>query len=489
MSRLPRLVLFNGAILTLLLFVWTSTHQPMTEARQPDSSSYRRILTVIDFGAVGDGKADDTAAIQRAVNSGIGDVRFPRGAYRITKSIKVALDETGPTSIVANGTARIINAGPGAAIVFVGTHQGTASPHTVTGNVWERQRTPMIDGIEIVGAHPQASGIEATGTMQAIFTRVTVRNALHGIHLTTRNRNVIISECHLYDNHGIGIFLDHLNLHQVNITNCHISYNDMGGIVARDSEIRNLHIGSCDIEGNMSDQTAPTANILLDTRNGTVREGAIVGCTIQHSHNAPNSANVRFIGKSRQEPQKVGHFTIGDNALSDVAVNVELINARGVTIMGNTFWKAFQQNLLVTGSSNIVVGPNLFDRNPDYRPNDSPNGIVFRDCADCTLTGLHINNTLRVPAALIIEECDWFNITACSVLDSDNCGILLRNCEHCRVSDCLVRDSRPQSQQPIAISVTGGVENQIVDNMFVGRRLIEEGTTSSSAGKKVRKAN
>ena len=83
-------------------------------------------------------------------------------------------------------------AGPGPAFKFIGTHGGTASPQTVKPNVWERQRTPMIDGIEVVGNHAEASGIEATGTMQAIFSRVTVRNALHGIHLTTRNRNVIV---------------------------------------------------------------------------------------------------------------------------------------------------------------------------------------------------------------------------------------------------------------------------------------------------------
>ncbi|MDP6517721.1 MAG: hypothetical protein QF926_14035, partial [Alphaproteobacteria bacterium] len=36
--------------------------------------------------------ADDTAVIQRAVNSRTGEIRFPRGIYRITKPITIDLD-------------------------------------------------------------------------------------------------------------------------------------------------------------------------------------------------------------------------------------------------------------------------------------------------------------------------------------------------------------------------------------------------------------
>ena len=93
----------------------------------------------------------------------------------------------------------------------------------------------MVDGVEIVGNHPEASGIEASGTMQLTLTRVVFRDALHGVHLITRNRNVTISECHIYNNRGIGVFMDDLNLHQINIANCHVSYNDGGGIVATNS--------------------------------------------------------------------------------------------------------------------------------------------------------------------------------------------------------------------------------------------------------------
>ena len=98
--------------------------------------------TVRDFGGVGDGRADDTEAIQEAVDAGVGDVCFPRGEYRITKTILIELDKVGPTSLVGSGTARLVMAGPGPAVKFVGTHGGTADPKSVQPNVWQRQRMP-----------------------------------------------------------------------------------------------------------------------------------------------------------------------------------------------------------------------------------------------------------------------------------------------------------------------------------------------------------
>ncbi|MEO6785752.1 MAG: glycosyl hydrolase family 28-related protein, partial [Chthoniobacteraceae bacterium] len=100
--------------------------------------------------AIGDGKADDTAAIQKAVEGG-GAVRFKRGVYRLTKTVVINLDATGFTSLAGDGVARFVMEGAGPTFKFIGTHEGTADPMTFKPNIFERQRTPMVDGIEIVG--------------------------------------------------------------------------------------------------------------------------------------------------------------------------------------------------------------------------------------------------------------------------------------------------------------------------------------------------
>ena len=478
MERSKSFVLVGGT-LALLFITFAAAGSTRQQVEATDVCP-----TVRDFGAVGDGKADDTQAFQRAVDSGQGDVHVPSGIYRLAKTIVVDLDRIGPVSIIGSGTARIMMAGPGPALKLVGTHDGTADPSTVKENVWQSQRMPSVTGLEIVGAAPQSCGIEATGTMEAIFSRLLIRKVLYGIHLTQRNRNVIISDCHIYENRGIGIFLDRVNLHQINVGNSHVSYNVGGGIVQRGGDVRNLQIGNCDIEGNMGQKAPATANVLIDATEGSIGEIAITGCTIQHTHNAPESANIRMIGEGQPRPYakgelRGGNITITGNILSDVQINVHLHKVRGVTIVGNTIWKGYAHDFLIEDSSSVVIGPNVFDRNPRYHYGDgarADRGLVFRNCDNVILTGLQINNVWRKKGGLILEKCQHFNISGCAVLDCDNCAILMDDVQDTIVSSCIVRDTRSQSTEVTALQVKKGKGNFIVNNLLAGRLEIVPGS-------------
>ncbi len=440
------------------------------ENRTADSTE----RNVRQLGAVGDGRADDTAAIQTAANAGAGVVRLPKGTYRITKTIVIDLDKAGYTSICGDGVARIIMAGPGPALQFVGTHFKSADPADFANNVWERQRMPLVDGLAIDGDHPEAVGIEATGTMELTLTRLHIRNTLHCIHLVGSNRNLIMSDCHLYENRGVGIFYDNVSLHQSNIIGCHISYNRGGGIVSRAGNVRNIQITGCDLESNMGRDTPPTANVLIDCSGSAYGTGevAITGCTIQHNNDSPDSANIRILGRSEPTAKltlvREGHVTITGNVLSDVKVNVHLRDCRGVVLTGNTFWMGFTHNLLIEDCSDIILGPNNFDRNPLYNYGNSleaRNSLVIRHCEDCTLTGLHVTNVWREPVGLLIESCKRMNITNCTILDCDNVGLLLKDVTNSRVSDCLIRDDR-ENAKSASLVVTGGQGNMIVHNLL-----------------------
>jgi hypothetical protein len=425
-------------------------------------------------GAVGNGQTDDTTALQRAIDAG-GAVRLPRGVYRITRSIVVDLDKSGPTSLHGDGVARLVMAGAGPAIRLVGTHAGSANPSTFKPNVLDRQRMPLVDGLEIVGAHDAAVGIEANGVMQLTVTRTLIRDCLHGIHLTGNNRNITISNCHVYRNRGIGVFYDSVNLHQSNIVGCHISYCDGGGVVILGGAVRNVHIGTCDIESNQGEKNPPTANVLIDSStspSGTA-EVAISGCTIQHNAQAVGSANIRVIGRGTRTPrsgqsEQWGQIAITGNLLSDVATNVHLKDTRGVTLTGNTFFMGIEHNLVVEDSQQIVVGANVFERNPvyDYARTPPPrNAIVFRNNRDCTISGLHVQG-VKAEAGLVFENCDRFNITGCTILDCDNAGLLARNLTRSQITACMVRDDREKAARPLVL--VGGRDNQIDGNLLRG---------------------
>lgn len=430
-------------------------------------------------GVIGDGKSDDAAAIQKAIDDGDSALFFPKGIYRLSRTITIDLDKSGFAAIAGDGTARFVMEGSGPAFHFIGTHEGTAAPNSVKENVWQNQRTPMVEGIEIVGAHPEADGIEATGTMQVTITRVSVRDCRHAIHLTKRNRNVLIADCHLYHNRGIGIFYDDVNLHQSNIIGCHISYNAAGGVVSHGGNVRNVHVGTCDIEGNHAPDGPPSANIWLDSTGGSIGEVAITGCTIQHTNKSPDSANIRINGggtdpslerREGRATTREGHVTIGNNVFSDVQVNIEIKNSRGVTITGNTFWEGFQHDLSVQDSANIVVTGNNFDRNPRYLVNGfdnaERNGIAFSRCSDCSFSNNVVSGVWKQPAAVQVRDSSRFNITGNSILDSDGAGLLLENVSKSLVSGNIIRDDRPEDRRSKeqALKVIGGSDILIDSN-------------------------
>lgn len=366
--------------------------------------------------------------------------------FRITTSLNVDLHKLGAVKITADGGGTLIMDGPGPAIRIVGDHAGTASPKSFRPATWN-QRMPIVTDIEILGSHPEADGIELNGTVGAVVSRVSIRWCRHGVHLVNRNRNVIISDCHVYENSAVGIFLDDVNLHQMNIGNSHVSYNRGGGIVVRDGNVRNVQITGCDIEANMpGDETATTtANVLLDVggsaddKSKSIAEVSITGCTIQHSANysgaedrtvALGGANIRIIGK---QIYPVDSVTISGNVLSDTTQNIDLKYVLDVAIVANNFFAPKPDNLIVEKSRRVVISSNTFNPRQFVRPGT----IRLTDTHDSVLT----NNTQHAfnssEGSVQLHNCSGFILSALNFSDCGS-GIVMTGCRDMTVAACRV---------------------------------------------------
>jgi len=96
----------RSAAVAGLAAIATSGTTVSAAARRGDTN--KSSLNALDFGAVGDGKSDDSGAIQKAIDiasaAGGGDVYLPAGVYRLDKQIIVEKDVAllgiyqGPTS-------------------------------------------------------------------------------------------------------------------------------------------------------------------------------------------------------------------------------------------------------------------------------------------------------------------------------------------------------------------------------------------------------
>ena len=428
---------------------------------------------VREFGAVGDGRGDDTEAIQHAVSPGDGVLHFLPGTYRITQSIEVRLAKRGPLSIDGSGgSAKVVMAGPGPAFRLAGTHGGTGDPGSRKSNVASHQRLPTIRNIEVEGAHAEADGFELVETMQSVFEGVMVTRCRHGIHLIKRNRNVLISHCHIYFNTGVGVYLNGVNLHQINIASSHISYNRLGGIRLDRSEVRNLQITGNDIEYNNHKshgaEPEPTAEIYIDAtaEGASVNEVTIASNTIQAT-GSPEGANIR-IKETPDQSRPPGLFAISGNIIGSQENNVHLTGCYGIALSGNTIYSCENRNLLIEDSRLINVSGNTFRRHtPRYGT-----GVRFTGSSDITFTGCGIHDETaegqpNLTALLELERCQRINISGSQFLNGA-IGVDGKDCSHVTLTGNTLHDTREPPTAQHAIRFTGPGEGNSAAHNSVG---------------------
>jgi hypothetical protein len=139
-------------------------------------------ISVRDFGAVGDGVVDDTAAIQAALNAGSGkSVMLPPGTYRTSSVLE----------ILAN---TLFFAAPGTAIIDV---QPTASTATKNNGLIFKGSGSTIHGLQINGTN-EAEFVD--GLRDSYASAIIADSQISGVLA----RNLTIQNCRIFKwGHGI----------------------------------------------------------------------------------------------------------------------------------------------------------------------------------------------------------------------------------------------------------------------------------------------
>lgn len=152
----------------LILFIQASAGAVQRTAQ----AKMRDIVSVKDFGAVGNGVANDASAIQNAINavntSGGGKVFFPEGKYNLGTTGLVVYQNiilSGEVTRYGGGTTR------GVSLIYTGSGRAIFGENILDAQILDLD----IDCTGATGIYPNGYGIYLNGCWKSTLRNVTVR--------------------------------------------------------------------------------------------------------------------------------------------------------------------------------------------------------------------------------------------------------------------------------------------------------------------------
>ncbi|MBV8536900.1 MAG: right-handed parallel beta-helix repeat-containing protein [Alphaproteobacteria bacterium] len=160
-------------------------------------------FSAVQFGVVGDGKADDTAALEAGLNAAFGGrpgiLTIPAGVYRVTRTIRVLMTAGGDahTGVRAYGAHFVSSIEDG-------------------GNVFEfvnraETRLVLMEGLDILGTHRDGHGIYIDSQSGPGFGNFCLRDIVvqycggDGAHLVGNVSEGEVTNSYFRNNRGNGV--------------------------------------------------------------------------------------------------------------------------------------------------------------------------------------------------------------------------------------------------------------------------------------------
>ena len=377
-------------------------------------------VSVTDYGAVGNGIADDTLLIQLALNSGAKTILFPQGTYLITDILRVNSN----TTIVGYGAT--LFKGSSALVMMVNNADGITGGYTANENI-------RIYGLAFNGNKanfPTNAGLLALAHAQKIEINdcifYNVPGAWHGIELNAV-QDALVEGCHFYNGSTAEFLQLDLMLNSAvfplfgpydntpckNIVINGNLFADGGSGLGSHSASLGFHHTNIVISNNAFRNLTNDAIRVPSYKNLVVTGNVIDTC-------AGN-------GIAAFTPTTLGAegYTISNNTFSNIGSNQGGINIffiTGVNIIGNTINKCGKWGIFVGNSTNVVInGNNIKDASQDV---GTDNAAI--DVAACV--NVYITNNIALKSATgLITGVNTIKVSTSPFGGSVNTNITIEN--------------------------------------------------------------
>ena len=301
-------------------------------------------VSVIDFGAVGDGKTNDRAAIQAAIDAGE-EIHFPNVAsyYRVIGSLKIGgSDQSGGKRLIGHRPCRGGGAFQGKPALIQG--DGSASLLVANGT------TPQNRAIELIGLSALNTGSSVLDLMSGVDAMIdncwlrSVKNTDAAIRLR-ESYNVTIRESTIGCSGGGFAVTAYQQCNKLRIQNCRIGGGDAGGAVHVEQS------ANVQLEGNIVELGVYGLVIASGIRLDQPDSGNVDGAGACHalritSNYYENVQHPLVIGSAMNLANHPGQAVFGavieTNNIGTYGFDFPLMTLgrlRAASIRGNSFWR------------------------------------------------------------------------------------------------------------------------------------------------------